>query len=76
MVSGSRSPGLVVKLAPMRLSGSVTRAMGRLLRLASPVKVAVSSWLASRPISRRVDVPLLPMSSAVSGWSRPPTPTP
>ncbi len=65
-----------MKLAPMRDSGSVTRAMGRLLKDASPMKVAVIAWLAIRPISSRVEVPLLPMSSAVCGCSRPPTPTP
>ena len=43
---------------------------------ASPVKVAVIAWLATRPISRRVDVPELPMSSAPCGCKSPPTPTP
>ena len=33
-------------------------------------------WLATSPISSRVDVPELPMSSAPAGWSSPPTPTP
>ena len=36
----------------------------------------VIGWLETRPISKRVDVPLFPMSSASRGWSRPPTPTP
>src|SRR5690606_6313417 len=49
---------------------------GRFDRLASPVKVAVTAWLATSPMRRRVEVPELPMSSAPSGWSNPPTPTP
>ena len=54
----------------------MTRPIGRPDRLASPTKVAVIGWLATRPMSRRVEVPLLPISSAPRGWSRPPTPTP
>ena len=76
MVRGRRSPGLVMKSAPIVASGSVTRAIGRFDRLASPTKVAVIGWLATRPISSRVEVPELPMSSATCGWSSPPTPTP
>ena len=57
-------------------SGSMTRPIGRPLSDASPIKVAVIGWLVTRPIMSRVDVPELPMSSAVIGWSSPPTPTP
>ena len=75
-ISGSRPPGLAVMSAPIRASGSITRAIGRADREASPVKVAVRGWLATSPISSRVEVPELPMSSAPAGWSSPPTPTP
>ena len=60
----------------MRASGSITRAIGRPDSEASPTNVAVIGWLATSPISSRVDVPELPMSSACGGWSSPPTPTP
>ena len=76
IISGRRPPGEEVNSAPMRESGSITRPIGRLERLGSPVKHAVIGWLASRPISSRVEVPELPMSSACSGCSSPPTPTP
>ena len=76
MVSGRRSPGLAVKSAPIRDKGSITRPIGRFDRLASPMNVAVIGWLATRPMRRRVEVPELPMSSAVCGWRSPPTPTP
>ena len=62
--------------APIRDKGSITRAIGRLDSDASPVKATVIAWLATSPISRRVEVPELPMSSADSGCSKPPTPTP
>ena len=75
-ISGRVPPGLAVKSAPIRLSGSITRPIGRLDKLASPTKLAVIGWLATSPISRRVEVPELPMSSAASGWSSAPTPTP
>ena len=73
---GSIPPGLAVNSAPIWRSGSITRPIGRLDRLASPMKVAVSRWLATSPINNRVEVPLLPMSSAPDGCIRPPTPTP
>ncbi len=62
--------------APICDSGSITRPIGRLVRLASPMNVALMAWDAIRPISKRVDVPLLPMLSALSGCIKPPTPTP
>ena len=40
------------------------------------VLILVIAWLAIRPISSRVEVPELPMSSAACGWRNPPTPTP
>jgi len=69
-------PGLAVKSAPVVLSGAITRPIGRFDKLASPTKVTVIGWLATRPISNRVEVPELPMSRACLGWSSPPTPTP
>jgi hypothetical protein len=72
-VSGNVVPE---KSAPIRPSGSVTRPIGRFDRLASPVNCATIGWLATRPISSRVEVPELPMSSGAAGWSSPPTPTP
>jgi hypothetical protein len=62
--------------APNRASGSVTRAMGRLLRLASPVKVTVVGEVAMVPMISRTPVPELPQSITLSGSAKPPTPTP
>ena len=76
IISGKVPPGEGVKLAPICDSGSITRPIGRFDRLASPVKAAVMPWLAMSPISSRVEVPELPMSSASPGCSSPPTPTP
>ena len=76
IISGKRPPGEGVKLAPIIDSGSMTRPIGRFDRLASPTKLVVMPWLATRPMSRRVDVPELPMSSAWPGWSSVPIPTP
>ena len=75
-IRGRVPPADASKLAPIRLSGSITRFIGRPDRLASPVKVAVIPWLATSPIKSRVEVPELPMSSAVLGSSRLPTPAP
>ena len=63
--------GLAVKSAPISDSGSITRPIGRRDSEASPVKVAVIGWLATRPISSRVEVPELPMSSACRGLEQP-----
>ena len=76
MVSGRRPPSEASNTAPIRLSGSITRPIGRFDRLASPIKVAVSGWLATSPINNRVEVPELPMSSGAWGCSSAPTPTP
>ena len=75
-VSGRRPPSLASIAAPIWLSGSITRPIGRPDRLASPTKVAEIAWLDTRPISNRVEVPELPMSSGACGWSNAPTPTP
>jgi len=52
------------------------RAMGRLLREASPVKVAVMGEVAIAPMIRRTPVPELPQSITLPGSAKPPTPTP
>src|SRR3546814_10063475 len=70
MVLVPLAPGEAVMSAPICDSGSITRPIGRPDRLASPMKVAVIGWLATSPISRRVEVPLFPMSSASRGCSR------
>ena len=75
-ISGRRPPGEALISAPICDSGSMTRPIGRPDRLASPINVVVIGWLATSPMSRRVEVPLFPMSSASRGWSSPPTPTP
>ena len=75
-IRGRVPPAEASNEAPISESGSITRFIGRPDRLASPMKVAVIAWLATRPISSRVEVPELPMSSAVLGSSRLPTPAP
>ncbi len=63
-------------VAPNFVSGSSTRFIGRLRRLASPVKVAAIGVVAMAPITSREPVPELPKSSVASGAANPPTPTP
>src|ERR1035441_3433102 len=76
-VSGSRPPSAAsITRAPIRSSGSSTRRIGRLLKEASPMKVAVTALPATAPIARRTPVPELPKSSGPAGWAKPPTPTP
>ena len=62
MVIGSRPPERPTARAPKSASGSVTRAIGRLLRLASPVKVAEIGDVAIAPMMSRTPVPELPQS--------------
>ena len=62
--------------APQAARGSVTRAMGRRLREASPVMTAVSGWLARMPSKSRAPVPALPMSITSSGSLSAPMPRP
>ena len=76
MVIGRRPPARPTACAPNSASGSVTRAIGRLLRLASPVKVAVIGEVAIAPMISRTPVPELPQSITCSGSAKPPTPTP
>ena len=75
-VIGSRPPRRPRASAPKRASGSVIRPIGRLRRLASPVKVAVMSVVAIAPITSRTPVPALPWSMTFAGSWKPPTPTP
>ena len=53
--------------APIRVSGSATRSMGRLRSEASPVRVVVPARVAATPARRRMPVPELPRSSAACG---------
>src|SRR5579883_2200659 len=76
IASGKRPPSRATTRAPMRASGSVTRAIGRRRGEASPVKKTVMPWLATRPMRSRAPVPELPRSSMSSGSARPPMPTP
>ena len=76
MVIGKRPFDRPTVCAPNRARGSVTRAMGRELRLASPVNVAVIGDVAMAPIINRTPVPELPQSITWVGSAKPPTPTP
>ena len=67
MASGRRPPSRAVKRAPVSAKGCMTRAIGRLRRLASPVMTEKIGWLARMPHSRRAAVPELPMSSTSCG---------
>ena len=63
--------------APMARNGTATRRMGRALKLASPSNRALRPRSpATRPVSSRVVVPLLPQSNGTSGEQSPSTPTP
>jgi hypothetical protein len=75
-VNGSRPPDRPKARAPNPASGSVIRPMGRDLRLASPVNVAVMGHVAIDPMIRRTPVPELPQSMTPDGSAKPPTPTP
>ena len=59
----SRAISINAGTVRLRDNGSVTRAIGRRRRLASPVMTAVIGLVAISPISRRVLVPALPRSS-------------
>ncbi|CAA7613140.1 conserved hypothetical protein [Candidatus Terasakiella magnetica] len=73
---GRRPPSRLMNRAPIRVSGSEIRRMGRERSDASPVKKVVKGWLATNPISRRAPVPELPMSRMSAGSIRPPIPRP
>ena len=62
--------------APMSLSGSRMRRIGRLRSEASPSKVAVTPWPPTTPIISRQPVPALPKSSVSRGASSAPRPGP
>ena len=76
IVTGNRPPSRLATIVPIVCKGSVMRAMGRVLKDASPVNVAVMGCPATTPISRRTPVPELPRSNAVSGATRPCKPCP
>ncbi len=63
-------PAAVIS-APMRVSGSMTRRMGRRRMESSPVSSVVKRHEAATPESRRMVVPELPTSMTPSGWREP-----
>src|SRR5262245_42538408 len=76
-VRGSSPPSVMrAACAPISSRGSRMRFIGRLRRLASPSKVAVTGQPPTAPMTRRQPVPELPQSSAPAGSRKPPTPTP
>ena len=62
--------------APISLSGSRMRRIGRLRSEASPSKVAVIPWPPTTPIISRQPVPALPKSSVSRGAKSAPSPGP
>ncbi len=68
MTSGGRfpSPSAVI-FAPISVSGSMTRAIGRRESEASPMSRLRNGWPASTPASRRMVVPELPQSMSPFG---------
>ena len=62
--------------APICVSGRAIRRIGRRLRLASPMNVALNGCPATIPAINRVVVPLLPQSSSAPGDVRPRRPSP
>ncbi|MCY1553034.1 hypothetical protein D9M68_894760 [compost metagenome] len=60
MVNGGRPSDPVSITAPISRSGLATRFIGRLDKDASPVRVLSNVCPASKPASRRMEVPELP----------------
>jgi hypothetical protein len=54
--------------------GCTIRAIGRDLKERSPEITVKNGWAASRPVTRRIAVPLLPASRTVSGSLKPSVP--
>ncbi len=76
MISGGRSPSDALMAAPICVSGSMIRRMGRRLRDSSPIISLRNSYPATTPASMRIVDPLLPQSSATVGAVRlPPRPS-
>ena len=75
MVSGARPSAESIR-APMAVSGSMTRRMGRFDRDASPMSVVGKGRLARMPDSSRIVVPELAASSATAGALNPARPRP
>jgi hypothetical protein len=74
---GQRPPSACDKTsAPICVSGSRMRRIGRLRSDASPSKVAVTSCPATTPIISREPVPALPKSSVSRGATSEPSPIP
>ena len=76
MLSGAVSPCSASMEAPINRSGLMIRRMGLRLSESSPTRTESNGWAARTPASKRMAVPELPISSAVSGASiRPPSPS-
>ena len=74
---GQRPPSASDRIwAPISLSGSRMRRIGRLRKLASPSKVAVIPWPPTTPIISRAPVPALPKSRVSRGGRIAPSPGP
>ena len=76
IVNGNLPPERPCDCAPNKAKGSVTRSIGRLFRLLSPINVAEIGEVAIAPMIKRAPVPELPQSIMQSGSANPPTPTP
>src|SRR5437667_6025386 len=61
--NGGRPPSLASSLAPIAVSGVITRAIGRRESDSSPMSSLVNSWPARIPLSIRIVEPELPQSS-------------
>jgi len=61
------SPFVVSIFAPIRLSGSATRSMGRVRSDSSPVTSKRPAWPARIPVKSRISVPAFPASMGSSG---------
>ena len=75
MVSGGRPPAASIR-APMRVSGSMTRRIGRRCSESSPPITLRNGCPARIPASSRIVVPELTASSGASAARSPPTPRP
>src|SRR5438046_10235272 len=61
--NGGCPPSLASSLAPIAVSGVITRAIGRRESDSSPMSSLVNSWPARIPLSIRIVEPELPQSS-------------
>ena len=76
MDNGGQPSSVVAIVAPIEMSGSVTRRMGRRCNDASPTNCESKRCAASTPTNRRIAVPELPMSKGAGGGLNPCNPAP